>query len=72
MNPQITVGSWFRVFTVGEAKSVAQELLSNLKLDYSVKEADVPDFAFQTATIIVTKERDTFSLTRSTGILVAE
>ena len=32
MSPQITVGSWFRVFTVGEPKSAAQGLLSNLKL----------------------------------------
>lgn len=30
MSPQITVGSWFRVFTVGEPQSVAQEALSRL------------------------------------------
>lgn len=68
MSPQITVGSWFRVFTVGEAKSVAQELLSSLGLDYSINEADASDSALQPATIIVTKNR-VFSLTRSSGIL---
>jgi len=35
MSPQIRVGSWYRVFTIGETRSVAQDILSTMKLDGS-------------------------------------
>ena len=69
MNPQVTVGSWFRVFTVEGANSVAQEILSSMKLDYSVNQLGMTDFAFQPATVIVTKDRNGFFLRHSTDIL---
>ena len=64
MNPQITVGSWFRVFTVEEAKSVAQQVLSSLKLDYKISQTNMTD-AFDPATIIATENGEEFSLSHS-------
>jgi len=36
MSPRIQVGSWFRAFTVDDAKLDAERSLSQLKLDYSL------------------------------------
>ena len=68
MNPQITVGSWFRVFTVEGTNSVAQEILSTMNLDYSVNQLDKTGFAFQPATLIVTKDGNGFFMRHSIDI----
>jgi hypothetical protein len=67
MSPQITVGSWFRIFNVENASSVAEQVLSSLKLDYKVSQTSMTDPAFDPATIIVTKEGDAFTLSHSVG-----
>jgi len=69
MSPQITVGSWFRVFTVEEPESVAQEVLSSMNLDYSVSQLDVTDIAFDPGTVVLTKDGEEFSLRRPMGVL---
>lgn len=65
MNPQITVGSWFRVFTVERPESVAKETLSSMRLDYSVGQIEVTESALEPATILVTKGGIEFSLRQS-------
>jgi hypothetical protein len=69
MSPEVTVGSWFRVFRVEGANSVAEEALSSMKLDYSVKEVDMTDFALDPATLIVTGDGKRFSLRDSTDMV---
>jgi hypothetical protein len=67
-SPQITVGSWFRVFTVEGAESVAQGVLSSMKLDYSQSHADPTD-KYDPDTVILTNGPNGFSLRNSTNIL---
>ena len=69
MSPQIKVGSWFRVFTVEDANSVAQEVLSSMKLEYSVSQMDIRQVTFNPTTVIVTKAGTEFSLRHSANLL---
>lgn len=68
MSPQIMVGSWFRVFTVEEADSVAQRILSSMKLDYSLSRVDPTD-TYEPSTVILTKGQKGFSLRDPTNVL---
>jgi len=68
MSPQISVGSWFRVFNVEDAKSSAQELLSTMKLDYAVNQLDVIG-QYDADAIILTRGGNEFLLSKSIGIL---
>lgn len=69
MSPQITVGSWFRAFTVEDPKSVAQEVLRSMKLDYSVTQLATPDLTFDPAAVILTKDGNEFFLHHSMDAL---
>jgi len=64
MSPQITVGSWFRVFSV-EEPTLAQDVLSSRMLDYSVSPMDISDITLDPATVVLTKDGERFSLRRS-------
>jgi hypothetical protein len=68
MSPQIMVGSWFRVFTVEGAESLAQGILSNMKIDYSLSHVDSTD-GYNPDTVILTKGQNGFSLRNSTNVL---
>jgi hypothetical protein len=68
MSPQITVGSWFRVFTVEKAELTAERILSNMKLDYSLSHMDPTD-GYNPDTVILTKGQNGYSLNNSTNIL---
>jgi len=68
-SPQVTVGSWFRAFTVEGAKSVAQEVLSSMMLDYAVSQLDMTACSFEPAAIIVTKDGNQFTLPHSANAL---
>ena len=69
MSPQVTVGSWFRVFKVEDASSLAQGILSSMKLDFNVKKGEVTASSLEPGTIILAKEGTEFSLRGSTSIL---
>jgi L-serine kinase (ADP) len=69
MSPQITVGSWFRTFTVKEAKSVAEEILASMKLDYSLSQVDITGLSVGPGTVIVTTGGTGFSLPHSTDLV---
>jgi hypothetical protein len=63
MNPQISVGSWFRALTVESPNSIAENVLSNLKLDYSKN--PFPNDKYGPNAIILTKDANEFSLRTS-------
>ena len=61
-SPLIKVGAWFRLFTVENPESVAEEVLANLK--YSKLKTDVASSTYDAQTIILTKDGTTFTLTQ--------
>ena len=69
MSPQVTVGSWFRAFTVEGASSLAQGILSSMKSDYNMKQIELGPSSIEPDTIILTKDGAEFSLRYSTSIL---
>ena len=69
MSPQVTVGSWFRVCWVGDPRSVAQEFLSSMKLDYSVSQLNMSDIAFDATTLVATGDGYQFFLPPSMDAL---
>lgn len=56
----IKVGSWFRIFSVGEAETVAEKLLGQAQLDYTKRHADLADMNYDSHTIIVTSNGTQF------------
>jgi len=69
MSPQVTVGSWFRAFTVEDAGSLARGILSSMKFDFSVKQMGLAPTPLEPNTIILTKDGAEFSLRYSTSTL---
>lgn len=65
-SPQIKVGSWFRLFIVNEPVSVAENLLSKMKLNYSKRKVDAATIDYDAESIILTKDGTIFSLPPST------
>jgi hypothetical protein len=61
-SPKIKVGSWFRIFTVDDPISVAQNSLSKMNLDYSKRKVDATTMSYDSESIILTKDGTIFSL----------
>ena len=61
MSPKIQVGSWFRAFQVDDAKSDAERSLSQLRLDYSVRQLAGSE-GQDSGTIILTGDKTGFTL----------
>ena len=61
MSPQISVGSWYRTFTVGSADSVAEKALTGMKLNYSKSRLNPNDDRGSDA-IILTEDGNQYSL----------
>jgi hypothetical protein len=68
MSPKITVGSWYRVFTVERPKSIAQEILSDMKVNYSVREKSSTG-EYAPNSVILTGDGSEFSADNSTNLL---
>jgi hypothetical protein len=69
MSPQVTVGSWFRVFMVEDGRSLAQGILSSMKFSYDTKQVELASSSLGPDTIILTRDGTEFSLRDSTSIL---
>jgi len=61
MSPQISVGSWFRAWTVESANSVAEKALSGMKLNYSKSRLN-PNYDHGSNAIILTEDGNEYSL----------
>lgn len=59
---QIKVGSWFRLFSVDEAESLAEKLLKETELNYSRQHLDLRAMNYNSQAIILTKNGAEFSL----------
>lgn len=59
---QIKVGSWFRLFKVDEAESLAEILLREAELNYSRQHLDLGAMNYNSLAIILTKNGAEFSL----------
>jgi hypothetical protein len=68
MSPKITVGSWYRVFTVERPKSMAQEILSDMKVNCSVRHASSPG-EYDPNSLILTSDGSEFCLDNSPDLL---
>jgi hypothetical protein len=64
-SPQIKVGSWFRLFTVDDARAIAENLLSETRVDYSKRQVDAATMNYDAETAILTKDGTIFSLPSS-------
>ncbi len=61
-SPQIKVGSWFRLFNVGQAEPLAEELLTEAELKYSRHNLDPGAANRSSQAIILTKSGVEFTL----------
>jgi hypothetical protein len=59
---QIKVGSWWRVFVVDEADSLAEKLLAEASLNYSKRQVELATMNYDPQTIILTRNGTVFSL----------
>jgi L-serine kinase (ADP) len=67
-NPLITVGAWFRLFAVDEAERVAERLLRDAGLHYSLRKVELAKVSNNSQTIMLTKTSAAFSLPDSTDL----
>jgi hypothetical protein len=68
MSPLVGVGAWFRTFMVDGAESVAKEILTNMKVDFSLERVDNIE-SYAPYAVILTKDQSSFSLSNSTDLL---
>ena len=64
-NPLIKVGAWFRLFSVDEAETVAERLLRDAGLHYSLRKAEADKMSYNSQTIMLTRTGAEFSLPES-------
>ncbi|MGD0690505.1 MAG: ParB N-terminal domain-containing protein [Candidatus Bathyarchaeia archaeon] len=64
-NPLIKVGAWFRLFAVDEAETVAERLLIDAGLHYSLRKVEPAKMSNNSQTIMITRTNAEFSLPES-------
>jgi len=65
MSPQVSVGSWFRVFQMERAKTVAEKALVDMNVDYLLKRINRDEENFDPDVIVLTSDKSCFSLRSS-------
>lgn len=65
MSPEVSVGSWFRVFQMERAKTVAERVLANMNVDYLLKQIKTDEENFDPNVIVLTSDQSCFSLRSS-------
>ncbi len=61
-SPQISIGSWFRLFRVDDAGSLAEDILKEVKLNYLKASVQLSNESYKPEVIILTRPGDKYSL----------